>query len=650
MKNLAYFVVGMLIISSSAALVIGKEAAEYEKISVIFDNINIEERKLNGETFIQLDIEGTNARLDYSGKPMLPVYSQTLNLPFGSKIISYEHEISEIQNIALSKKISPAPKPVIIGQEKSDSDFNIDQIIYNSDELYPENWFDSYLGGGLDENNEHKTFVTIKMYPVRYSPNTNTIQYIENFDLKIKYQSPETNLLTGNGEYDMVIITPAKFSGALQKLVDHKNSYGISTTIKTTEDIYDEYDGVDKPEQIKYFVKDAIEKWDIKYVMVVGGLKSIIWAVPRDDANQGTKGWYVPVRYTNLEDGGDTSDPGFISDLYYADIFDSEGGFSSWDTNENGDFAEWSFLIGGSDVLDLYPDVYIGRLACRNTMEVNIMVDKIIEYETNTYGQDWFNTMIGIGGDSHADHGTDFNEGEVACEHIFERYMTEFNPIKIYASFRYTNPEFIPSDVNMVREISKGCGFLLFEGHGSPGSWNTHWPGYHNWDDTPGGISCYDFFDMSNDGKYPILVVGGCHNSQFNISLVSTYLNMPSMWTYGQPYAECFDWHMVRKVGGGAIASLGNTGLGYGATGDHGDRDGDGEDLPDTVEGAGGYQIVQFFKTYDEGIDILGEVWGGAERKFLDTFPAMTDKIDTKTVEEWPLLGDPSLKIGGYPS
>jgi hypothetical protein len=201
----------------------------------------------------------------------------------------------------------------------------------------------------------------------------------------------------------------------------------------------------------------------------------------------------------------------------------------------------------------------------------------------------------------------------------------------------------------MIREISKGSGFLLFEGHGSPTSWNTHWPGYHSWDDTPGGINVYKFVEFSNDGKYPICVIGGCHNSQFNISLVSTAFNMPSMWTYG-PFFESFAWHMARKVKGGAIASLGNTGLGYGAVGNYGDRDGDGIDLPDTLEGVGGYQIVQFFKTYYEGVDILGEVWGGAERKYLDTFPCMEDKIDCKTVEEWPLLGDPSLKIGGYPS
>ena len=121
------------------------------------------------------------------------------------------------------------------------------------------------------------------------------------------------------------------------------------------------------------------------------------------------------------------------------------------------------------------------------------------------------------------------------------------------------------------------------------------------------------------------------------------------MWTHGLAFPECFSWWLTRKIGGGSIASMGNTGLGYGAVGNHDDVDGDGVDLPDTLEAVGGYQILNFFKTYAEDIDILGEVWGGAQKKYLDTFPGMDDQTDCKTVEQWPLLGDPSLKIGGYP-
>ena len=116
--------------------------------------------------------------------------------------------------------------------------------------------------------------------------------------------------------YDLVIIAPKVFTNDLDPLVHHKNDTGINTTLVTTEDIYKEFDGVDKPEQIKYFIKDAIETWDIKYVLLVGGLNSVIYAKPRDNVNYGSKDWYVPVRYTNLYD-----DPAFPVTSKYSQIF-----------------------------------------------------------------------------------------------------------------------------------------------------------------------------------------------------------------------------------------------------------------------------------------------------------------------------------------
>ena len=43
----------------------------------------------------------------------------------------------------------------------------------------------------------------------------------------------------------------------------------------------------------------------------------------------------MPIRYTHLETdtGGEYEELEFISDLYYADIYDSEGNFSTWDTD-----------------------------------------------------------------------------------------------------------------------------------------------------------------------------------------------------------------------------------------------------------------------------------------------------------------------------
>jgi hypothetical protein len=508
------------------------------------------------------------------------------------------------------------------------------------------------MGAGLNSKSEHVTFVTIETYPVRYNPVDDQIQYASDLTVEVFYQEPTAPLLTATDEFDLVIIAPEKFSSDLQELIDHKNSVGVKTYLKTTESIYSEYDGVDNPERIKYFIRDAIETQDITFVMLVGGLTSPIMGTSRDDKNQGSKDWYVPVRYTNNKEMGGTYDPGFISDLYYADIYEGNGSnFSSWDKDRDGEsdgiFANWRFGAP-TDYIDFYPDVYVGRLACRNNVEVRLMVEKIITYETETAGSSWYDRMIGIGGDSHDDSGTDYDEGEVVCDYVFDTYMTGFTAVKLYSSHKDSDPDMVPSEDAILREINAGAGFVLFDGHGHPGSWNTHWHDDFTWDDTPGGVSCYDFFSLDNAGEYPITVVGGCHNSQFNITLLSTLLQKPSMWTHGQPYGECFGWSLARKKDGGSIASFGNTGLGYGSVGNHGDLDGDGVDLPDAIEGLGGYQEVVFFKSIDEGAVYLGQAWSEAETYYLHTFPGMEDQTDAKTVEQWPLLGDPSLKIGGY--
>ena len=59
----------------------------------------------------------------------------------------------------------------------------------------------------------------------------------------------QTKSITSNvDEYDMVIIAPNEFSSQIQSLIDHKDSHKDPTILKTTEEIYQEFEGRDKPE------------------------------------------------------------------------------------------------------------------------------------------------------------------------------------------------------------------------------------------------------------------------------------------------------------------------------------------------------------------------------------------------------------------
>jgi hypothetical protein len=168
---------------------------------------------------------------------------------------------------------------------------------------------------------------------------------------------------------------------------------------------------------------------------------------------------------------------------------------------------------------------------------------------------------------------------------------------------------------------------------------------------------------LENTNKLPVTVVGGCHNSLFNVSLVPSIMHIflyyyggidTGMWTYGQPVPQCWSWYLVQLPDTGSIATIGNTGLGWGWEGEF-----------CTVGAGDGWISSQFFREYgdhygEEGFDILGTVYQQTQTTYINQFKDFTlpeswwfpdlgwDAIDQQAVEQWVLLGDPSLKIGGY--
>lgn len=640
-----YSILAILILSTYATVGFGNENAE-EIATVTLHFYRPEITSIDG--YLQLSMNTSNGILCHAGKPVLPLYTMTFDYPFGTYVTNVQWTLGSLESQTLTKKIIPAPPPCIPGLHKKIPEYTEDSSVYHSEELYPETWVRWSIGGGLNNDNVRKTFLTLTVFPIRYSPATDTIQYIDEIIVDITVQSPQEPPKSLPTSYHLVVIAPTLFVDDLQPLIDHKNSVGMQTLLKPVEEIYEEYEGRDKPEQIKYFIKNAIEQWNITYVLLVGGLKSLLYGKPRDDANQGSKDWYIPVRYTNLIEVGKKFDPGFISDLYYADVYTAEGDFSSWDSNNDGVFAKWRIPGLGRDTLDFYPDVYVGRLPCRNTAEVQIMVQKIISYESTPLDPSWSQRMVVIGGDVFDDIDTDFVEGELVCEKALS-FMPNVTPVKLYASNRYNNTDCTPQLSNILREISEGCGHLLFGiGHGSPWQWITFWPNDFTSPINSGGLNVYNLLTLHNDQRLPICVSPACHNAQFNVTFLSTLLNRPYSGTYGIPTAECWSWHITRKINGGSIATIGNTGLGYGAGGELGDRDGDGMNEPDVVEAFCGYLEKCFYQCLGiKDHQSLGDAWGGSIRNYLKVYPGMDFQWDAKVVEEWTLIGDPSLMVGG---
>jgi hypothetical protein len=421
--------------------------------------------------------------------------------------------------------------------------------------------------------------------------------------------------------HQLLIIVPDKFEKVIQPLVFHKNELGISTKLVTLSDVYDQmyWYGRDEAEKIKYFIKTAMEEWEIKYVLLVGNFQ------------------LMPIRYCyNADVNSGYNEPRFISELYYADIYDSMGNFSSWDTNNNGIFGEWFGDSAEDKNIDLYPDVYVGRLACRNKIEVKIMVNKIIKYETSTYDKTWFNKIIVVAGDTYPEsinpNWTGY-EGEENTLRVLEN-MSGFEWVRLW-----TSDGSFKGKKDVIREINRGCGFLYFDGHANPYRWSTHPPNDNDtWIE---GLSIISMTRLKNRKMLPVCVVGGCHNNQFDVHLDKL---KEDPWYYYTWISECWGWKLTRKICGGSIATIGCTGLGM------------TKEDKESFSGAGDFLEPTFFYEYGtNGTSILGEVWGKTIIKYLNKYPinwetpaAWDYAIDAKTVQQWVLLGDPSLQIGGY--
>ena len=588
------------------------------------------------------------------GLPVLPKYVSTFTLPFGSRVIGVHIQTSHLQELVLCHPMTQTPKPILTEfPAKSQNDDTNGPLEY-----YPPQQVMYQTGGGLDGVGRHVTFFTLIVVPAQYQASTSTLRWACNWTISITYAAPAQYPFPLTSQTPLVIISPDKFIDALSPLVEHKIAMGLPTTVKSLTDIYRDYTGRDKAEEVKMFIKDAVDHWGTKYVLLVGGLSSVILGRPRDSASLGARDWLIPVRYSNLKDMSMPADPGFISDLYYADLYNGAGQFCSWDSNGDGIYGGWDKptlgglapLMDGTDTLDFYPDVYVGRLPCRTVHECKTMVEKIIAYENVPSTADWMSKLLVVGGDPYWDAGTDIYEGEVIGNAVIAD-TPGLSSERLFASYENFNSSLTPVTKNILRELNAGVGLVLFDGHGGPTWWNTCWPGRCNATIPSGGIAVNDLVRLHNGGMTPVTVIGGCHCCLFNETVFSSsgdFRNLRSSWSYGRPVARCLGEALLEKRSGGSVAVIGSTGLGYEQSGENGDLDGDGVNLPDACEALGGYLELGFFQAYHNGTRPLGALWNAAISQYLDHYPGMYDRDDAKTVEQWVLLGDPSLHVGGY--
>ena len=591
--------------------------------------------------FTTIELEQSETYLSKSGKPMLPVVSKTFSFPIGTKINGVTVDM-QTQQYHLDKQVTPTPLFIASAVEVNQAELEekrIDEATYSSAEIYPSEQYTIKYGVGIKDM-EHVIFVNVKCF-TQYSPANNEVTIPTNIDIDITYETTTTT--TQEETYDLIIITHELFEDELQPLVAHKESVGISTKLVTVDEIYADYDGVADWEEIKLYLADHVLDWDTKFVLLAGGHKGQ------------TNDWYVPDFRSHNWDPLNTYDPPYdetySSDLYYADLFgmSSQGDIymDTWDSNMNGIYAEGPRMPSGTDKMDFYPDVHLGRIPLRYEWEAPIVVDKIITYE-NTAHDSWFKKAVLAGGDGFPPerYGNSalagVAEGEISCD-VFAQLLANrgVESTKTYCSDKGDIQ--VKNSREVYNEISKGAGFVHLTGHASAfllGSYETGagvCPPYL--------IPFYTGFNAKEYDcgyKLPFIIAEGCHNAQFDITgqeIIDFMEGENPNFRFGRdeyfPH-DVSSWFIVQE-GGGAIAVIGNTGLGLGGL-NYG-----------ITEFVGGWIMLRFAEAWGvDGEDYTGSVWTTGISGYIDNFDVTNDDGDRKTIEERVLLGDPSVKLGGY--
>ncbi len=276
---------------------------------------------------------------------------------------------------------------------------------------------------------------SVKLYPVRYRPKDAEVYYTNKINLRIELEkenmksskllrsksndakfieniveNPETietynfdekplgnTLLYDNGlcdpaeTYEYVVITNNTLRNTigydynLSDLVTHRQDYsGLNSTIVTVEEIdacsaywNDTTLFNDSQAHIREFCKDAYSDWNTEYIAIFGDWDS-------DDSHK-----IVPYRLFEDVDEIAPVDT-MASDMYYSHLD------TDWCYNEGNEI--WAG--GKNGVNDLYGELYVGRIACSNALELSNSIYKIINYDINSsYQNEWLRSVSFFGGD-----------------------------------------------------------------------------------------------------------------------------------------------------------------------------------------------------------------------------------------------------------
>ena len=290
--------------------------------------------------------------------------------------------------------------------------------------------------------------------------------------LQPKSIQPDTifNITEEQTATDLIIIAGKQFKYKLGKLTSFYESIGITPIVVGIKDVYNEFnDGIVSPYAIRDYLKYIKDNWSHKpaSVLLIGDSKI------REQES-------IPAFFNqSYKYGACASDHWFV-------VFDDE-----------------------SDI----PEYAIGRWPVSNQEELELLIDKRINYSSDAPIGSWRNEMLYIAGYEDA-----FKN---QTENMINRQIPkEFSVNRIFINPSSVNTPFFGGSDTLIYLWNRGLSLINFMGHGGGAVWadrslfnTTHIEYLDNYDKLPfiTSLTCFtaDFANITGLGEHLVLSENG---------------------------------------------------------------------------------------------------------------------------------------------
>lgn len=306
------------------------------------------------------------------GYPALPKKDISVPIPYFAENISLNTVRRNITSQHVPYRIIPAKMdiPTLLGNHER-TFIPCDSVIYNSPHPFPSHCAQIVSIPCIGKDNRT---VRIELCPITYYPSSNLIEFAEDIDIIVSYTvrpSPRVENFNrsrtanniGIPFYEYCIITSDSLKNSFERLVAWRKQNGLNAGVVCIEDIlnnpYIVGDTVsninDNAGKLRQYLQYAYDSGTTKYILFGGNAQ------------------ILPIRYgtgaNNCWTVNENNDYKIPSDFYFCELN------SNWNTDNDKYYGE------PSDNLNYGGQLYVGRILCTNSTEIENYTNKLLRYE-----------------------------------------------------------------------------------------------------------------------------------------------------------------------------------------------------------------------------------------------------------------------------